>query len=1042
MPTVGPSRPTPALPQQIGAVLPLLFLSGVSALVYQIAWQREFRLIFGASTAATAAVLAVFMGGLGLGGLVLGPRSDRKRNPLAFYGLLEAGVALTAAVTPFLLDLARGAYLRLGGTIALGAWGGTALRLLLTASILGPATFLAGGTLGAAARAVESDADRGRRATALLYGVNALGAVAGCLIATFWWLEAFGTRATLWLAALANLAVAGAALWLSRGREAPVQEGAAGLEERAARAPARFVLAAAGVTGFAFFLMELVWYRLLAPILGGTVYTFGLVLAVALFGLAAGGALYTALGRRVPIGLPAFAATALLEAGSLAIAWALGDRIAILAFELRPPAGSLLAAYLPGWAIVTAVLVLPASIVAGAQFPLLVALLGQGRTDVARHLGQAYLWNTVGAIGGALAGGFGLMPALTAPGCWQAVVLLLVALALAALLVDGARRPEALPLAAVAGLMIGLLLLADGPTAAWRHGSIGVGRATEPLGQGPNPRRAWINELRRSIVWEQEGVESSVALQAQAGLSFVVNGKVDGNARNDAPTQVMSGMLDALLHPETTRALVVGLGTGSTAGWLGALPGMRRVDVVELEPAILEVARRCAPVNREVMDQARVNVILGDAREVLMVSRERYGLVFSEPSNPYRAGVASLFTREFYRSVAQRLDDDGLFIQWVQAYEVDRATVETIIATLADVFPEVEVWQSHQLDLLLVASRHPRQLFADELRARLREQPLAAAAAAAWRADSLEDVLARYVAGPELCRRIHAQVSARNRDDRNLVEFSFAKTLSRQGLFEVAELRRSAAEAGADRPDLEGEVNWSRVRRQRLAIYTIAGAPAPPQPDAEEGDRLRAQAHASYLAGRLSEAVTAFRAQPAPPEGMVETTIFAEGLADAGDPQAAEAIRALDRFQPTEAAAATARLAFRLGQRELARNALVSAFVSYRSDPWPSQVAMVHALGLAVELTVADPEAAPALFEALGQPFAVAALEEPRTLVRLQIAGLAGLGRRCYDALLPFEQHVAWREDVLRMRVACYAELGDRRAAEARRDLEQFLSAR
>jgi len=1016
-------------------------VSGVSALVYQIAWQREFRLIFGASTAATAAVLAVFMGGLGLGGLVLGPRSDRKRNPLAFYAQLEGGVAVTAAVTPFLLDLARGAYLHLGGTVTLGAWGGTALRLLLTAAILGPATFLAGGTLGAAARAVENDADRGRRATALLYGVNALGAVAGCLIATFWWLEAVGTRATLWLAAVLNLAVAVVALWLSRGRGAAPQPDAA-VEERAARAPARFVLAAAGVTGFAFFLMELVWYRLLAPILGGTVYTFGLVLAVALLGLAAGGALYTALGRRIPIGLPAFATTALLEAGSLAVAYALGDRIAILAFELRPPAGSLLAAYLPGWAIVTAVMVLPASIVAGAQFPLLVALLGQGRTDVARHLGLAYLWNTVGAIAGALAGGFGLMPVLTAPGCWKAVVLLLVVLALLALLVDAARPSPALPMTAVAGLTIGLLLLADGPTAAWRHGSIGVGRATEPLGQGPNPRRAWIEEQRRSIVWEQEGVESSVALQEQAGLSFVVNGKVDGNARNDAPTQVMGGLLGALLHPQIKRALVVGLGTGSTAGWLGALPGIERVDVVELEPAILEVARRSAPVNRDVMRQPRVNVILGDAREILMVSRERYGLVFSEPSNPYRAGVASLFTREFYRSVAERLEEDGIFLQWVQAYEVDRGTVDTIIATLADVFPEVEVWQSHQLDLLLVASRHPRRLSVADLRRRLREEPIAGAAAAAWRADTLEDVLARYVAGPELCRRIHAQATGRNLDDRNLAEFSFAKTLSREGLFEVSDLRRSAAEVGADRPHLEGAVDWPRVRRQRLAIYTIAGASAPPQRDADESDRLRAQAHASYLAGRLSEAANTLRSQPAPPEGMVETTLVAEGLADAGDPQAAEAIRALERFQPTEAAAATARLAFRMGQPELARNALVSAFVSYRSDPWPSQVAMAHALALAVELTVVDPQAAPALFDALGEPFAVAALEEPRSLVRLQIAGLAGLGRRCYEALLPFEPHVAWREDVLRMRVACYGELGDRRAAGARRDLQQFLADR
>src|SRR6185295_4364567 len=142
----------------------------------------------------------------------------------------------------------------------------------------------------------------------------------------------------------------------------------------------------------------------------------------------------------------------------------------------------------------------------------------------------------------------------------------------------------------------GAVLLADGPSAVWRHGEIGVGRASAPLSAGPNALRAWVNDKRRSIVWEREGVESSVAVQAIAGLSFVVNGKVDGNARNDAPTQVMSGLLGALLRPDARRSLVIGLGTGSTAGWLAAVPGMERTDVVELEPAILEVASMCGPV--------------------------------------------------------------------------------------------------------------------------------------------------------------------------------------------------------------------------------------------------------------------------------------------------------------------------------------------------------------------------------------------------------------------------------------------------------------
>jgi predicted membrane-bound spermidine synthase len=1023
-------------------VAPLLFGSGFCALVYQIAWQREFRLIFGASTAASAAVVAVFMGGLGLGGFVIGPRADRRANPLRFYAALEALVAVTAAASPPLLGLARTLYLSLGGSLSLGALGGTALRLGLAALILLPSTFIAGGTLGAAARAIEHEGDLRRRGTALLYGVNTLGAVTGCLAATFWLLEAFGTRTTLWLAAGVNLLIAGLAGWIARGQVAPPEE-MPPFVPAAARTEAaspRFVLAAAAVVGFAFFLMELVWYRMLGPILGGTVYTFGLVLALALVGIGAGGLLYLVVFARRPVGLPAFAATCLLEAAAMAAPYLIGDPVALWALALRPATGASLSGYLGGWVIVTAVVVLPASMVAGLQFPLLVALLGEGREGVARHLGMAYLWNTAGGIAGSLAGGFGLLPLLTALGCWKAAVLLLTALAVVAIVVD--RRAGGVAVAVVgsgAALVAGALLVAEGPTAAWRHSAIGAGRAS-PMASppGPNSVKAWINDARRSIVWEREGVESSVAVQGIAGLSFVLNGKVDGNARNDAPTQVMSGVLGSLLRAGARHSLVIGLGTGSTPGWLAAMPGMERTDVVELEPAILDVARMCGPVNHDAMDNPRLHVLPGDAREVLTVSRDRYDLVFSEPSNPYRAGVAGLFTREFYESVASRLNPDGLFLQWVQAYEVDEGTVSTVVATLASVFPEVEIWQVHHIDLLLVASRRPIRLDAAGLRARIREEPYATALRGAWRADALEDVLARFVAGPALARDLRAHGAETNTDDRNRVEFSFARTLASTGLFDLNRMRRAAAALGADRPALDGPVDWGRVERQRLSIHTIAGSTVKPEPGAPEAERLRALAHSQYLAGDLALAVKTLEGLAVPPEGPVETTIMAEGLADLGDPRAVPQIKALSEINPTEAEAATARLALRLGQLELARNALASAFVHYRTDPWPGQVSMSHALALADELTLNRPQLVPILFEALGQPFSVAALEEPRRIIRLSVGSHGGASESCREAVAPFEPYVPWRADVLRFRAICYERTRDPRAFAARADVEEF----
>ena len=259
---------------------------------------RELRLVFGFSTGASAAVVAIFLGGLGLGSRILGRRTDSIERPLEFYGKLELGIAASAAVTPALLWLVRQVYLVLGGSLAMGAIMGSVVRLVLSALVLLVPTFLMGGTLPAASRAVETDEDSDRRRMAVLYGANTLGAVVGTALSTFWLLEVLGTRYTLWAACLFNAGIA--LLAISIGKKIVVRDRDGNGETEAGDAapepaaddlaPRRFVLAASCIVGFAFTLMELVWYRMLAPLLGGSTYTFGLILAVALAGIGLGAA--------------------------------------------------------------------------------------------------------------------------------------------------------------------------------------------------------------------------------------------------------------------------------------------------------------------------------------------------------------------------------------------------------------------------------------------------------------------------------------------------------------------------------------------------------------------------------------------------------------------------------------------------------------------------------------------------------------------------------------------------------------------------------
>jgi spermidine synthase len=1028
-------------PSVIGA---LLFGSGFCALVYQLAWTRELRLVFGASTAASAAVLAIFMGGLGAGGALLGRRADRHPRPLALYASLELLVAASAAVTPGLVFLARLVYARLGGTVVLGMAGGTVVRLLLATLVIGAPALLMGGTLPAAARAAETQDDAGRRRLAVLYGANTLGAVVGAALSTFVLLEVFGARLTLWLACLVNALVGVLARSLSR-EAPPAPDEIPAAEAAAPAAPPRFVLAAACLVGFAFLLLELVWYRMLAPLLGGSSYTFGLILAVALLGIGAGGAAYAIFGGDRPASLRGFAVTAALEAVLVAAPFALGDRIALLALLLRPWGAVGFAGHVAAWTIVAGVVVLPAAFVSGVQFPQLIALLGRGGHGVGRHTGLAYAWNTAGAIAGSLAGGFGLLPLLSAPGAWRLAAALLAALAIAAGALDlrAARAPAGLVAPALAAISLSLLTAA-GPTAAWRHSPIGAGRADHVAHEASrNTLREWMNAQRRAVAWEADGREASVALSTADGAAFIVNGKGDGHARHDAQTQVMSGLIVALLHPDPRRALVVGLGTGSTAGWLGAAPSIERVDVVELEPAILRVARDSAAVNHGALDNPRIHVLPGDAREVLSTTPLRYDVIFSEPSNPYRVGVSSLFTQDFYRAVAERLAPGGVFAQWVQAYEIDGRSLRVAYTTLASVFPHVETWQTKKNDLLLVASRAPIAHDAAALRARLAAEPYRSALASVFRAETLEGLLAHHLARPSFARAVAEREGPGgiNTDDANLLEFALARTVGRRKLVSVDEVRSLARARREDRPEITGDVRWDAVEEHRLAMYVVDGRPPPAPPPENAAAASRHEALTRWANGDVRGALAAWRAQPEAPATLVEVELVAEGLADAGvegDEQARlfEVIRA--RW-PAEALALSARLHARRGRLAPAAEALAQAFLAYRADPWPAPPLMRRAIALAIELGRADRAIAAQLHEALAEPFAVSLLQEVRLSARVDLALAFDARRKCAAAFAPFEPFVPWQRAFLVRRAACYRAAGDPYAGRAEEDLASFL---
>ncbi|HKC56710.1 MAG TPA: fused MFS/spermidine synthase [Vicinamibacterales bacterium] len=1028
----------------------LLLGSGCCALIYQIAWIREFRLIFGASTAASAAVLAIFIGGLGFGGWLLGSRADKHPRPVLFYAQLESVVAVSAALSPLLLMLVRELYVFAGGTPRLGLVAGTVGRLLLSGLVLAIPTIAMGGTLPAAARGATHYGDVRRQDVAALYALNALGAVAGCLVATFFMLEAFGNRQTLWLAAAMNLLIAMLARQLDRSIGPATEATASEPVTTDAQASVPFVLTASGVVGFAFFLMELVWYRMLGPLLGGTVFTFSLILAIALAGIGLGGLVYALAGsnNRAP-SLRGFAWSCLLEAGAIAAAYAIGDRLAVLALVLQPLGHAAFAAEVAGWGVVTAIVVLPAAVIAGYQFPMLIALLGHGRQRVGQQIGLAYAANTIGAIAGSLAGGFGLIPWLSAPGAWRFAALSLVVLGAAAMLWSSTRRSVRMlvpqTMLAVATLV---LLTGTGPTGVWRHSGIGAGRSTLTAITSANQLKAWKHAELRAVVWDGDGTESSVALKRSlTGYAFFVNGKSDGSARGDAGTQVMSGMLGPILNPRARRSMVIGLGTGSTAGWLGAIPQMERVDVVELEPLILDVARACRDVNRNVMENPKVRITIGDARETLLTTTNTYDVIASEPSNPFRAGVASLFTSEYYRAASNRLTPDGLFIQWIQAYEIDSRTLRTVYATMASAFPYVETWETTANDLMLVGSKHPLVYQVAQLTARIEEEPFKTALRDAWRVVDLAGFFSHYVAGDPLTRAMAAAPDVDlNTDDRNVVEFGLARSVGLNAPALAGALRQLAAGVQAERPPLDNPalVNWAAADTAwvgyRVSEVTLTNTLALVRQDQTE--QARREALVSYYQnGNAVAARQALGGTPLAPRDPNELAMLVDLAAQTGsDAAALPLIEQLRAVNAGEAETLLAVLRIQQMRLEDAATALERAFQEYQKNPWAVVQFKQKALELAEALGSGSPTLARRMFDALEPPFAVEAFDEQRLLTRTALARKADFKGLCRDAIGPLESHVPWTAPFLSTRRECYATIGDGRLAQATRDTLEFVS--
>jgi len=747
----------------------LFFFSGLSALIYQVLWLRMLGWVFGVTVYAASAVWATFMGGLAVGSVVSGRLADRIRQPLKWFAAAESLIAVTALATPVILAALQQAYVALYPHLPHSPVMLTVARLCIGVVVLIVPTALMGATLPFVLKA--SIFQRGSLAAqvGVLYGSNAAGAIVGTVVSGLALIPQLGLQRTFWVAAACNLGVALAALALnSRVQQVGTVEADARTSEATdaydtmslSASTLRTILWVFALSGAISMAMEVVWFRVITMIVRPTVYSFAMMLATLLAGIAIGSyAIAPLLARRVSwLGVLAaleVLLSVLLVSSFRPLQWlpqateSLGWMSAIMpAYLIHPLAASLLT-------------ILPAAIVMGVAFPIGLRLwtVGGDPALAATRVGVFYSLNVGGSIVGSLLAGFVLLPWLGSRTTLVASASVTLAAALALVAVSGWKSRQRFAVAAAAVMVFGV--------------------AAQTM---PDPYDQFIAQRYPQMdpVWKEEGTEATVSVHEfgtpQRRIRMMT---INGNhqAGTDGPTTIIHrriGHLPMLVHPDARRALVIGMGGGATPGAVSIHDGVE-VDVVELAEGVVNAAPWFSSINYDIAMRPNVKIRVDDGRNFLLLTRDRFDVVTADVIQPVFAGAGNIYSREYFELVRNVLKDDGLVMQWIPGTE---AEFKLIGRTFLSVFPHTTAWAEGNL---FIGSKQPLRLSRENFDGRAfyagRRQAMADTGI-----DSFDALLRTFVAGPDQLR-VYLGEGPLLTDDRPMAEYFLSLPRDRQADF-------------------------------------------------------------------------------------------------------------------------------------------------------------------------------------------------------------------------------------------------------------------
>ena len=776
-------------PLFVALIYLLFFLSGAAALTYQVVWVRSLTLVFGGSHLAVTAVLSIFMGGLAIGSYAIGKRVDRMARPLRLYGFLELGIALSAVVFVGLMKIYPAIYVTLARGRDDAALYLTVVRMLFSIVALLVPTILMGATLPVLSRFVSRQPETLRSHLSFLYGFNTLGAVVGALVAGFLLLRVFSVSTTLFIAIATNAFIGLVSLLLQRQvapAAASATHGPASPTPLAADAMSPLLLAlilcGIGLSGFCAMGYEVLWTRVLTIAVGASVYGFTIMLVAFLTGIALGSAGYGALVKilRIPQA-PARSVVAWFGVTEIAI----GVTALLVTVYLRDvPANAVrLQSYFPGtgspsfevrvwtnFALAFVYMLVPA-VFMGAAFPLAGEAVAKQRRLVGRAVGEVLAANTIGAILGTVVSGLLMIRVFGIERSLQILTVLNVGLGLLVLASLARRRWLQAAVAVSAAGIIAFLAVNQETGRIWDRRYFAIFRNNQPEAfRTPEMVREAVDNT--DVLFYGEGIESIVSVIKVKGgeQAFLTNGRVEASTHlPEQQTQLTLGHLPMLLNPNPREVLVVGLGSGMTAGATAVHPSVERVTLVEIEDNVLGAARTFAAYNHHVLDNPKVDVVLNDGRNFLMTTSRTFDVITADPIHPWFRGAGYLYSSEYFHLVAAHLRSGGVIAQWLPIYELTAQDLASVVRTFQQHFPHTALWLTHY-DAVIVGSNAPFEIDETELERRI-AHPAVSDDLRKVTMGSARDLLSYFVMGTEGMQRF-SRNGTLNTDDRLYLEFS------------------------------------------------------------------------------------------------------------------------------------------------------------------------------------------------------------------------------------------------------------------------------